>query len=211
MFQQLYEFLILHGKLALPEIGVILLERNAASVDTANKTFNNPEWEFKFKDKKEPTDRDLYSWLSRVFDISTTDAIVKLTDFSFDFKNKLNSGETVNWEGIGHFKKGLGEEIKFTAVKNEFDYIKPIVAEKVIREKASHSVRVGDVERSSEEMEEMLNRARGRKVGPWIYALIAVVAALSFLVLHFVKNDMKFSSFQNQQKLSAKELPSILK
>ena len=211
MFQQLYEFLILHGKLALPEIGVILLERNAASADTANKTFNNPEWEFSFVDKKEPTDRDLYSWLSRVYDISTTDAIVKLTDFSFDFKNKLKAGETVNWEGIGSFKKGLGTEIKFTAIKNDFDYIKPVVAEKVIREKASHSVMVGDVERSSEEMEEMLNRTTGRKVGPWIYALVATVAAITFLVLHFVKNDMDFSSFQNQQKVTAKEMPAILK
>lgn len=211
MFQLLHKYVILHGKLSLPEVGVIVLERNSASIDTANKTIINPSWQFRFLNTREKTQADVFAWLAKTMNISVTDAVVELTNFSFGIKNKLNNGEIINWKGIGVFKKSLGDEIKFEPEHLELDFVQPIVAEKVIREKAHHSVRVGDNQRSSEEMERLLNKKESKKSGAWVFTFIASLVAISFLAIYFVKNDMEFSAFRNQQKIIPQELPAMLK
>ncbi len=211
MFQLLHKYVILHGKLSLPEVGVIVLERNPASIDTVNKTIINPSWQFRFLNTREKTHADVFAWLAKTMNISVTDAVVELTNFSFGIKNKLNNGEIINWKGIGVFKKGLGDEIKFEPEHLELDFVQPIVAEKVIREKAYHSVRVGDNQRSSEEMEKLLNKKKINKSLAWVFMLITGIVAISFLAVYYVKNDMEFSAFRNQQKIIPQELPAILK
>lgn len=211
MFQSLYQYLILHGKLVLPEVGVIVLETESAVLDTANKLIVNPEYHFNFQEKKESIDRNFFAWLAKSLNINDTEAIVQLTDFCFEFKNKLNRGEEVIWNGVGVFKSDGKTGILFEPEKKKFSFFKPVFAEKVIREKPSHKIRVGEDEKSSEEMEEFFSTKEKKKLGWWPYAMTACIAAFIFIVFHLTQNNLNGSSTGNQQNVNAKDIPEILK
>ncbi len=99
-----------------------------------------------------------------------------------DVKNKISSGEIIDWNGVGTLSRGLAGEIKFKSAVNNLGYEEPVTAEKVIREKAEHMVRVGEDERTSAEMTEMLNQPEEKKSYWWAYALALALLAVLFLL-----------------------------
>lgn len=211
MFEILYQFLVLHKKLVLPDLGIIFIERIPATADFANQTITNPSFGFLFKEENEAADRKIFSWLGKVLSISEIEAIIKLNDFSSEFKNSLMNGEVIDWKGIGSFRKGLGGVVKFEPFRHEFSFLQPVPAEKVIREKAGHSVLVGEQERSSEEITERLALEEPKKSAWWFYAFLIGLAAVMFIGIFLSQKGLNISSFSNQQKFIPQDIPAILK
>lgn len=200
MYEELYQYFIQHKNLAVPGVGTLLLERKPSVSYFVNKQINPPFYSVTLQASIDSPSIHFFKWLAGSLHISDHDAIIRFNDFVFDLKRQINDGSTIEWQGMGKFKKGLSGELKFApAIKSAME--KPVAAEKVIREKAEHMVRVGEDQKTSAEMTEMLNQPPAKKSRWWITALLASLLALLFIGWYFSEHGIDVSSTSNSMKL----------
>jgi hypothetical protein len=200
MYAELYRYFILHKKLSVPGIGTFLLERKPAESDFLNRQVKAPVYSIAFANSFDSAPRKFFTWLGNALNISDRDAVIRFNDFAFDMKKQVGEGATINWNGIGSLSKGLAGEIKFTADK-VMPGEKPVVAEKIIREKAEHMVRVGEDQKTSAEMTEILNKPAAARSFWWVYALAVGILALMFIGWYLSQYGVDISSTANTTKL----------
>ena len=209
MYGELYQYLILHKQLNIPGIGTFLLERKPADIDFVNKMANPPVYTIALHHGNTTPSKNVFNWLSSTLNISERDALTRFNDFALDIKDKIHAGNRLHWNGIGILSKGMAGEIRFEASLKDLKAGTPVPAIKVIRENAAHSVRVGEQEKTSTEMAEMLAPAEKRKIHWWGIALIAGLLAFVFIALYFSSKGLNTSSTGNQQKITPqKEAPT---
>lgn len=210
MYGELYQYFILHKQLNIPGIGTFLLERKPADIDFVNKMANPPAYTIALHHGNTTPSKNVFNWLSSTLNISERDALTQFNDFALDIKDKVLAGERLQWSGIGTLSKGMAGEIRFEAALKDLKAGQPVPAIKVIREHAEHSVRVGEQEKTSSEMVEMLAPAwEQKKVQWWGIALIAGLLACIFIALYFSSKGINTSSAGNQQKVEPqKETPT---
>src|SRR5206468_9132257 len=115
------------------------------------------------------------------------------------------SGEETIWSGVGIFKKDVGGDIVFEPYAPPYELFPPVKAERIIRADATHSILVGDKEKTNYEMTELLNdETYVEKESWWIYALILAAIGLSILFFHLYSNNMRWGVTGNQQKVQIK-------
>lgn len=207
MYPELYTYLLKNNRLTLPGIGTLLLEKSSAQVDFPNRKAEAAAYSVSMAQEMN-VPADFYSWLGAVMGITAREAVVRFSDFVFDLKKEISAGTTVNWSGVGTINKGLAGEMKFIAEKTPVFQEHAIIAEKVIRDKAEHMVRVGEVERTSEEMTEMLNQPEKVKSLWWIWAAVAALISVLFIGWHFSEKGVTVSATANDAKLSLGETPA---
>jgi hypothetical protein len=200
MYEELYRYFIQHKKLAVPGVGTFLLERKPAVNDFVNKQINPPIYSVALQATVDPPSIHFFKWLAGALHISDHDAIIRFNDFVFDFKKQINDGSIIEWRAMGAISKGLAGEMKFDpAIRPALE--RPVVAEKVIREKSEHMVRVGEDQKTSAEMTEMLNLPEIKRSKWWITALVGGLLALLFIGWYFYENGPDVSSTANNTKL----------
>jgi hypothetical protein len=200
MYEELYQYFIQHKKLAVPGVGTFLLERRPAESDFVNKKINPPFYSVTLKPSADPPSINFFRWLAGALHISNHDAIIRFNDFVFDIKKQITDGDIIDWHGVGKISKGLAGETKF-APAIELAIEKPVTAEKVIREKAEHMVRVGEDQKTSVEMTEMLNQPEARKNYWWITALAVGLLSFLFIGWYFSEHGVDVTSTANNKKL----------
>ena len=205
MYTQLYQYLLQHKQLPVPGIGTFLMERKSAAIDFFNKKINPPSYAVALDPGSHLPGQHFFKWLATALGISDREAIFRFNDFAFDLKKQIGEGFVINWNGIGTLNKGLGGDVKLTPVATELVFEKSVIAEKVIREKADHRVRVGEEEKTSVEMTEMLSQKEEKKLQWWIYALAVALLSLMFLGWYFSENGVDISAAANGQQLIPQE------
>jgi len=212
MYPELYQLLLQHKKLHLPGIGTLVLERKPATIDFPNKLMNAPGYSFTMQSSAFIPSGRFFNRLGAMLGISQMDAVIRFNDFVFAMKKQVERGDTVSWNGVGVIKKGLGGEIKFLA--DTITAGKPVPAAKVLRERAGHSVGVGEEEKTSDEMTDMLAKRQEKRSYWWAYALSIGLLAFIFIGWYFSEHGMDTSSAANSKKLipataaaTHKELP----
>jgi hypothetical protein len=205
MYAQLYQYLLQHKQLPVPGIGTFLLERKSAEIDFFNKKIDPPAYAFALDSGSHLPGQDFFKWLANALGVSDREAIFRFNDFAFEMKKQIGEGHVINWNGIGTLNKGLGGDVKLTPSAIEMVFEKPVIAEKVIRNKAEHMVRVGEDERTSVEMTEMLNQKEEKKSQWWIYALAVALLSIMFLGWYFSEHGVDISSAANGQVLIPQE------
>lgn len=201
MYQPLYEYLVLQKSLSLPGIGTFVLERKPADFNFANKEINPPSYSIALKpaDDTEPQ-KGFFNWLASALHTTELDAVMQFNQFNAELRNKLYAGTRFEWKGIGTLSKSPGGEILLEA--------SPAVAEgpvltanRVIREKAEHYVRVGEQEKTSEEMRELLSSTAVKRNYWKIAAISILILSIAFIAWYLYRNGISVTSFGNQQKL----------
>lgn len=201
MYGELYQYLILHKQLNIPGIGTFLLERKPADIDFVNKIANPPAYSVALHHGNSTPSKNVFSWLASSLNISERDALTQFNDFALDIKDRVLTGDKLQWNGIGILSKGMAGEIRFEASLKGMKAGTPVPAIKVIRENAEHTVRVGEQEKTSAEMIELLAPSAEKKTYLWGIALIAGLLAIFFIALYFSSKGFNTSSAANQQKL----------
>lgn len=202
MYSELRKYLILNQELPIPGIGTLRLERQPASIDFANRQILPPAYQIGFSDGPVQPSRRLYAWLAQGLGVSERDAVVRYNDFVFELKERLNRGEKLEWSGIGQLNKGLGGVWHFQPEVDRIVEGEPVHADKVIRDKASHVVRVGEDERTSDEMREYLQSSpQGRNI-TWAVALILLLISFILLGLYLSSNGVKPGATGRQSKIN---------
>ncbi len=205
MYGELYQYFIQHKQLSVPGIGTFLLERKPAIADFPNRIINAPSYTIALQPNNAAPSKNFFSWLSQVYHISEREAVIRFNDFVYDIKQQLSRGDTVAWEGVGRLSPGLAGEIKFDPALNVVTLESPVKAEKVIREKSEHTVRVGEDERTSAQMIELLNQPTTKKRYWWAWALILGLVIIMFLGWYFSVYGLQSTSAGNTQKIKTEE------
>jgi hypothetical protein len=164
MQDTLYEFLLLNKKLSLPGIGTISLCQNSAQHDIPGKQFTAPSFYFILESRNDTPSKKLFDWLSSSFGVTEWDAIKSVNDFSFALKKKLSENGEVNWENVGMIRRDNNGDLKLDQQNILLQSEQPVIAEKVIRVKAEHTVLVGEREKTSVEMEEYFAGSPAKKI-----------------------------------------------
>ena len=204
MYEKLHQYLLVHKQLPLPGIGTFLVERKPAEADFANKIINAPIYSVTLRNETGSLPKKFFNWLAAVLNISERDAIVRFNDFVFDLKKRIASGATVKWIGVGTLTNGLAGAVKFSP-DSDIIIEQPVVAEKIIRENYKHTVRVGEDERTSTEMVEMLSQPKKKQSLWWAYALVLALISFIFVCWYFSEHGLNVSSTANGKKLNPTE------
>ncbi len=210
MYAELYSYLILHKNLPVPGIGTFLLQRHPAVADFPNKRILPPSYSVVLDKTEQTPAMSFYKWLSQALSSSDHEAVTKFNDFAFKLKNQLANGDIINWDDVGTISKGLGGEVKFIQ-QGKIILEEPVTAEKVIRVKAEHMVRVGEEEKTSEEMTTFLNQTEEKKSLWWAAALIIGLVAVVFLGWYFSENGVEVTSTANNKQASPIESTATYK
>ncbi len=199
MRDTLYEFLVLNKKLSLPGIGTISIQQSSSEFDITSRQITPPSFYYSLDARNDSPSKILFEWLSASSGITEWDAIKAVNDFSSSFKNELADKKEVIWKNIGRFKKDGAGNLKLSseAVRNT----QPVIAEKVIRKKAEHTILVGETERSAAEMEEYFADTPAKRNYTWLIAVILIVVAIMFIGWYFSENGFTPAAAGNNSVL----------
>jgi hypothetical protein len=200
MYKELYQFLLLHKELPVPGVGTFLLDRVSASVDFPNKQITAPAYQLSLSPDVEVPEKSFFHKLSGLLHQSSRDTVIQFNDFVFELKRQVMNGTVIEWKGIGILQKGLAGDIKLMP-SSDWPFQAPVAAEKVIREKPEHLVRVGEEEKTSAEMTAMLSQPEEKKSYWWVYAMIAGVLSVIFIGWHLSEEGVDVNATCNGTKL----------
>lgn len=219
MFSSLYQYLVLNQRLNLPGLGTIKLQRHPAQYDVAEKSFSAPAYNFAFISGEGYPSKKLFEFLAKEKSITEWDAIRMVNDFAYELNKSLLAGKEIKWEPVGNFRKDESGNIVLDSPVITPGNEPAVVAEKVIRENAQHTMLVGERERTSTEMESMLTdnvrhkRSRikesdsgheQKKKDPFLLiAIILTMLAFIFIIFYFSQKRFRSSSTGNQVKFQS--------
>jgi len=203
MFDVLNSYLFQHKSISIPGLGTIFMETLPSTIDTSTKNILPPLYYFRFDKHADSPDRDFFSYLAAQKKVADYEALRIYSEFAFELRNKINLEEKVQWEGVGELKKDHEGNIVFESSLGNPFFLQPVPARKVIHPDAKHLLLVGDTERTSDEMSELLHHevgTRGQKWW-WISAIVIGIVALFIILFHFSSHGWKIDAAGNQQKL----------
>ncbi|MEO5683055.1 MAG: hypothetical protein ABIQ88_10470 [Chitinophagaceae bacterium] len=199
----LNRYLFQHKNISIPGLGSLVAETIPAVTDFANKQLLPVQLKFRFDKYFDSPDRDFFAYLAHKKNIPDFEAIKWYNEFAADLRYKIRTEEQAVWDGVGVFKKDFGGEVVFEPHAAPYAFYPAVKAERVIRADATHSILVGDKEKTNYEMTELLNdEVHVERESWWIYALILAAIGLSILFFHMYSSHMKWGVTGNQQKIN---------
>ncbi|HEY2720758.1 MAG TPA: hypothetical protein VGI82_03475 [Chitinophagaceae bacterium] len=206
MHEVLYRYLIKYKKLDLPGIGVLALQRQPAAAEFVNHSFLTPKYFFEFDRSEDVPPEKLFSWLSTNLSITEQEAVIRFNEFLFELNRQLREGKQIHWRGIGSLQKEISGDIKFIPQQLEFLGYGTVTAEKVTRKNAEHTMLVGEREKTSTQMRELLQPVDEITSDKWwVWPLAIILAALIFLGWHFSESN---KATANTVKISPADPPA---
>jgi len=199
MFPALYQYLLTNKILPVPGIGTFHLERTPAVSDFPNRCIHAPGYAIVMEQGSQVPDKYFFRWLATATQCSDREAIFRFNDFSFDLKKQLAAGAIIEWTGVGQLSSGLGGEIKF--IPAPVFQEQPVKAEKVLRQHAAHTIRVGEDERSSAEMTALLTQESPRRNLWWITAAAIGLFGFIFVGWYLSEHGIEPTSVGNNSPL----------
>ena len=211
MVDLIVRFLSTHKRVSLKGIGSFSVEHLPARLDFPNRLLHAPETILHYTSEAEEEDGTFDQWLVQELRQSIDEIKTLRQNFTEEFKRILNSKNEVEFAGIGRFEKDGNQLIHFTSA---FETIvgMPVVAEKIIRKNTSHSIRVGEEEKTNVEMEELLLRKHRKPLNLWwLIAIALFVSALVAILLFATNHSQQWRNQGNEQKLTPKQTPPLYK
>jgi nucleoid DNA-binding protein len=210
MVELIARYLSFQQQVSIKDVGTFSVEELPARLDFPNKLLHAPEHILHFNPKWS-NDELFEQWAQKQLGLSQQEIKAQLQNLSADFQRRLSDKNELNWEGIGRFSKNDQQLILFT---NGFEAVKrpPVVAEKVIRKNAQHSIRVGEQEKTNVEMEELLQTQSRKTLNLWwLFALALFLTA--FLAILFIANyeTKQWNRQGNSEKPTLEEMPVLHK
>lgn len=203
MHELLIRYLDKNTNFHLPGIGNFELVTEATDLDFINQTIYPPKAhivfnpESKVLNKVESTSgsndktiiaadnkNNFQRFLSRHLNKPESIAMSEFEQYAAFIKSTLEKNGYYELPGIGVLQqneKGIQLGNAFSSEK----YFEPLPISQVIRENATHSVRVGEEEKTSDQMKELLHR-EVKKDSWWIAAVILAVIGIGAIAYYYI-------------------------
>jgi nucleoid DNA-binding protein len=209
LVELIQKYILQHHSVSIEGWGTISLENQPAALDFPNRQVHAPVTTLHFSTVG-GSNRLFTNWVADELRIKPEEATQRIQSFVQAFSNTI-SKESVTWSGWGTFEK-KGTRIGFTAATETVWQPASVSAEKIIRKGAGHQVRVGEDERSSVEMEELLHPTIYKKKHlSRIIALFFTAAGIILAVLFASKHNTQWKNYTRYQPLHLKEPPVLYK
>ena len=185
MYSVIRKFLALHHHLSLPGIGNFNVELQPAQIDFADHRILPSKNKIVFSNNTIPAEKNFFEFISHELNIDEVHAIRNFTNFTARLKDELNEKHNIYFKGVGTLTKQSANVIAFQP--DEFpSYFPEFTIERVIRKNETHTVKVGEDERSSEEMYAALHEPQQvRKEKWWIAASILAIIGIAAIVFYY--------------------------
>ncbi len=185
MYNTIKKYFALHHNLALPGIGYFSVETIPAHIDYADRCVISSKKNIVFNNDKQPAEKRFYDFLSHELNIDEPQAVQTFTNFTEQLQQQLNNNP-VYFKGIGTLTKQTSNVLLFQPEVMP-DYFPALSAQRIIRKNATHTVRVGEQEKTSEEMQTaLLQPKKIQQERWWIAAIILAVAGISAIVFYYL-------------------------
>lgn len=172
MEQLLHKYLVLHGQLVIPELGILSIKRLHSELDvqTGLRTAPRPMVVFSTESQSAP-DKTLYDFLSRETGCDEASAIQDFQNFATRFTAGLRQQQTAVLPGVGTlFAEGNGH-IRFEAATDLSALLPPILL--------PDAALLSDAE---QEEEPVLDEDDNW----WYYALILLILGVGALIYYYI-------------------------
>ena len=182
MLSLLHQYFAKHHKVALPGIGSFMVVQQPAAADFVNKLVQGPAYNIVFQPDTAASDDGFCAFIAQHSGMAVQESMDAVTDFARSAEARLQSGEQLQLPGIG-ILAAVNGRYAFTpddAVQRLFP---PVSAEKAVRQNASHTILVGEAEKTSEQMQELLQQAPATERW-WITAIVLAVIAIAIIALY---------------------------
>lgn len=197
-------YLLQAGKCALPNIGFFKIKYKPAESDIVNQQMLPPVEEIVFYEQAIFSSPGLINYIAVKKNISANEAESLANNFCKEWREKIESGETLCFDGFGRLQKNDAGIISFIK-ENEMMYFKPLFAERVLHKNDAHVVLVGDTETTSTVMSEYYREDVAIVKKGWaIGAAIITAIALVTLLYSFYNHKISVSGIGNRSHFSIK-------
>lgn len=186
MYQYLAKYFSLHKRMVLPGIGILTAETKPSHLEFIEKTLHGPIASIAFRQDENIDDKHFIAFLSKEINATEKDATRRFEHFMYHLNAALQSGQTYNLPGIG-ILWGNEHGVRFTCTDVLQQLLPGVTAEKVIRQHAQHTIRVGEDHKTSNEMEALLQRTVEQDrwwIGAVVLGVLGVGAILYYYLSH---------------------------
>jgi hypothetical protein len=200
-----YQYLIHHQRIVLPGLGAVLVQRKPAVSDFVDHLFLPPSYTFQLDQSHTNPSPDFFKWVSVKLNIAEEEAAMQVNEYVAELKREINAGKEISWDGVGIIRRGLDSGIELETINKEMLFEKEVYGEKVIHQDSSHTILVGDEERNSADMSDIIGLPQPRKFTRIHAALIVGILALIFIIIYMTSNGWAPGSASNKNKIAPKE------
>ena len=184
MYNEVNKFFALHHHLALPGIGNFNIETSDAQIDFVNRSIISAQNKIVFGDDALQPEEKFYDFLAEELNINEDQAIISFAIFTSEIKNDLEANKPVYFKGIGTLVKENERTIFQPEIIPAFYPV--ITAERIIRKNAAHTLRVGEEEKTSDEMQTVLQQPKAiQKERWWIAAVILAAIGVAAIAYYY--------------------------
>jgi nucleoid DNA-binding protein len=221
MYELLYKFLVKYKTIDLPGVGNFTLRVQPAQSSFVDQSFLPPKYYIAFvqdrivadvdaqeeatvTQKRIAPSRKVFSWIAVNYGLTEREAVIRFNDFLFELKKELDAGKKIIWSRIGTLEKDTDGELKFNGDTNGLPWLLQTAAKKVIRENAEHTMLVGETERTSAQMSEILLNPRSvkdKRAYWWVWPLAVIIAIFIFLGWYFSEYGISGNATGNNHKV----------
>ncbi|HXL55482.1 MAG TPA: hypothetical protein VN958_04445 [Chitinophagaceae bacterium] len=184
MHQYIHKYFALYKNVTLPGIGSFNTEKQNARLDFINKTLHPPVPIIRY-DKYDRTDERFYNFLSRETGVSENDMINNFNHFTEQLKEQLETKHVLQLQGIGILTKNASG-YSFVADNTVQTFFPDLIAERVIRQNAEHTVKVGEEHKTSTQMHKELRQIEVKKDNWFVTALILGAIGVVAIALYYL-------------------------
>jgi phosphoribosyl 1,2-cyclic phosphodiesterase len=186
MHEYIHKYFALNKKVVLPGIGSFMAEMQNAKLDFINKTLQAPLHTIRY-DQNNSADEKFYNFLSKETGLNETEAANNFNHFANELKEQLKVNHVLELKGIGTLTKNASG-YSFDANNTLQDFFPEIAAERVIRQNAEHTVKVGEHHKTSTQMHKELQQRVVKKDNWFISALVLGGIGIVAIVLYYLMN-----------------------
>jgi len=188
----LRQYFILQRYLSLPGIGGFAMERIPAEVNGVSGHLSPPEYSARFEPAQSIPEKQLFSYLSRKKNISEWEAIGVVNSFAGFVKERLASGESFEWKGVGVLYKDPEGVDHFVPEIRRFSFFPELDAPAIWQEGGAEAH--PDIKVVGREEEEIAEPVVEAETGWWVPVAIIAATALVLVFFSLVGNNYRFTS-----------------
>jgi hypothetical protein len=201
-----YQYLIRNEKIVLPGLGTVVMHRQSSESDIAGHKISPPIYTFAWQQGSTTPPKRFFVWLAQHLNIAEEEAGIQVNNFVADVKREINAGKEITWEGVGIIRRGFDSGIEFEPERRRLFFDEDLPAEKVIHENSRHTILVGDAEKTSDQMNEiLLIPTRKKIVTPYKVAIVLLLISLLFSIWYLWQNGFSVQSVSGKSKIVPKE------
>jgi hypothetical protein len=183
----LQQYLVEHQTLPLPGIGVLQSHAKPAAYEVVGRSFQPPTVEVNFApviDGESMPLQHLVGFIAVKKNIAEEKAYELLQQYVIETNLQLKTKSLLSWDPIGSFEQQDDGNKRFSPsiIRTGFS---PMVAERVIREGASHEMMVGDKATTTAQMEAYLAETEEATDRWWLLPLLIALGAIAIIIWHY--------------------------